>query len=57
MGEHTNIAAKISISAIKSLRNRPLVVKELRYKLREDIRNRTLMRLSDYLNLDEVNNI
>ena len=54
MGEHANIAAKSSISAIKSLRNRALVVKELRYKLRENIQNRTLMPLPVYLKLDEV---
>ena len=43
-----------SISALKTLTSKPNIVKELSYKLEEDVRNGILVSLEDFLQLPEV---
>ena len=61
--EHAHIEGKTefskndrhsSLSALKTLTNKPALCKELEYKLAQDVLNRTLIKLSKYLELDEV---
>ena len=48
-------AARISsLSALKRLQNKPYMCAELAHKLQEDVDQKVLIKLEDYLNLPEV---
>ena len=52
--EFTHTAKMSSLSALKTLQNKPAMAKELTYKLRADVTNGVLLKLKDFLQLPEV---
>ena len=54
LGEHAKMAFKSNVNTIKSLTGKPLTVQELKYKLSNDVKDKTLMGLSTFLQLPNV---
>ena len=52
--EFTHTAKMSSLSALKTLQNKPAMAKELTYKLRADVNNGILLKLKDFLELPET---
>ena len=53
-GSYSRIAYGSTASVLKNLKDRPLAVREIQFKLRQDVDQGNLIRLSDFLNLSEV---
>ena len=52
--EFTHTAKMSSLSALKTLQDKPAMAKELTYKLRADVTNGVLLKLKEFLQLPEV---
>ena len=52
--EFTYTAKMSSLSALRTLQDKPAMAKEVTYKLRADVTNGVLLKLSDFLQLPEV---
>ena len=52
--EFTYTAKMSSLSALRTLKDKPAMAKEVTYKLRADVTNGVLVKLSDFLQLPEV---
>ena len=52
--EFTHTAKMSSLSALRTLQDKPTMAKELTYKLRVDVTNGVLLKLTDFLQLPEV---
>ena len=52
--EFTYTAKMSSLSALRTLQDKPAMAKEVNYKLRADVTNGVLLKLTDFLQLPEV---
>ena len=52
--EFTHTAKMSSLSALRTLKDKPAMAREVTYKLRADVTNGVLLKLSDFLQLPEV---
>ena len=52
--EFTHTAKMSSLSALKTLKDKPAMAAELTYKLRADVTNGVLLKLTDFLELPDV---
>ena len=53
-GSYSKIARGSTASVLRNLKNRPLAVQEIQFKLRQDVDQGTLVRLTDFLNFPDV---